>query len=152
MLLTPMMVDRHLLQTRVTNRTFKIKVASGTGANYQGDYDAIQSVDNQAFMAYTDFRNLNYGAYGAYFPDYAMRVLPATVTAAVDSDSAFVYVSVPSVKAYEKSQKFTVAISPTPVTGNFTFRFDERFPDLLILTVLKIPMDYHCGFLKLITP
>jgi hypothetical protein len=126
---------------RVTNRSFKIKVSAGTGANYQGDYDAIQSVDNQAFMAYTDFRNSNFGAYGAYFPDYAMRVLPATVTAAVDSDSAFVYVSVPSVKAYEKSVKFTAAISPTPTAGNFTLRFEGKdsltsYPDSLKLWII----------------
>ena len=126
---------------RVTNRTFKIKVSSGTGANYQGDYDAIQSVDNQAFMAYTDFRSSNFGAYGSYFPDYAMRVLPSTVTAAIDMDSAFVYVSVPSVKAYEKSVKFTAAISPTPTTGSFSFRFEGKdsltsYPDSLKLWII----------------
>ncbi|MCA0388589.1 MAG: glycoside hydrolase [Bacteroidetes bacterium] len=125
---------------RITNKTAKIKQSSGTGANYQGDYDAIQSVGNQAFMAYTDFRNNSFGAYGSYFPDYGMRVLPANVSVGNDLDSTFIYVSVPSVKAYTKSVKFSAAISPAPTSGNFFLRFEGKdslttYPDSLKLWI-----------------
>ncbi len=121
---------------RISNKTFKIKISSGTGANYQGDYDAIQSVGNQAYMTYTDFRNGNTGSYGSYFPDYAMRVLPANASVAVSNDSTSIYVSVPSVKAYTSQVKFTAEVSPAPVQGSISFRFAGKdsltsFPDSL---------------------
>lgn len=125
---------------RITNKTFKIKVSSGTGANYQGDYDAIQSVGNQAYMTYTDFRSGGFGSYGSYFPDYAMRVLPGNASVAVDYDSTFLYVSVPAVKAYDRSVKFSASVAPAPSQGNISFRFEGKdsltsFPDSLKLWI-----------------
>ena len=46
--------------------------------------------------AWFDGRGATWGSYTAYFPDFAMRVNPATVNMNGNNDSAFVYVSVPS--------------------------------------------------------
>ena len=78
MLHIPMMEELHFAPNqRITNTTAKTKLASsGTAPAYQGDYDAITSMHNQALLVWTDFRAGNYGSYVGFFPDYAMLVSP----------------------------------------------------------------------------
>lgn len=109
---------------RITNKTFKTKVStSGNPPAYQGDYDAIMSKGAVSMLAWTDFRNNNYGSYTAYFPDYAMVANPQLVQIANNNDSNFVTVSVPSVKLYDQTVTFTATVSPTPANGTITLDF-----------------------------
>ncbi len=68
---------------RISNQKMKIDCSTCGGGGtprYQGDYDAIVSNSNQALLMWTDFRDGNFGSYVGYFPDFAMKVLPATTT------------------------------------------------------------------------
>ncbi|NUN08748.1 MAG: T9SS type A sorting domain-containing protein [Ignavibacteriaceae bacterium] len=109
---------------RITNRTFKTKLSSsGSAPAYQGDYDAIMSKGSVGMLAWTDFRNNNYGSYTAYFPDYAMLANPQLVQIANNNDSDFVTVSVPSVKLYDQTVAFSATVTPTPTNGTITLDF-----------------------------
>lgn len=119
---------------RVTNKTFKIKLASsGSAPAYQGDYDAINGNPISAMVCWTDFRNANYGSYTGYFPDYAMRVSSNNLN--INGNGfANIYTTVPSVKLYTNSVKFSATVTPTPPAGSVYVQFIGRdsitsFPD-----------------------
>lgn len=119
---------------RVTNKTFKIKLASSGGAPaYQGDYDAICGNPISAMVCWTDFRNSNYGSFTGYFPDYAMRVSSNNIN--INGNGfANIYTSVPAVKLYTNSVRFSATVSPTPPSGSVNVQFIGRdsltsFPD-----------------------
>src|SRR5690606_26614378 len=92
---------------------------------YQGDYDAITALDNQALMVWTDFRAGNFGSYVGFFPDFAMLVSPSVDSVANDQDSVFYSVNVPSVKLYDSDAIFSAIVTPAPASGNI----DVDFPN-----------------------
>ncbi len=109
---------------RITNRTFKTKLSgSGSAPAYQGDYDAITSLYNQALLVWTDFRNNSYGSYVGYFPDFAMVAKIDRDTLAKNNDSTIITVAVPGVKLYTNIVKFTYLLNQTPSSGTITFSF-----------------------------
>jgi hypothetical protein len=97
---------------RLTNRTFRINFTNATTATYRGDYDAISSNRIAAMACWTDFRNSNYLGMTAYFPDYAMLARSARDTLK-NTDSTTITVTVPSVKLYTHSVRFSAAVSPS---------------------------------------
>ena len=76
---------------------------------------------------------------GAYFPDYAMKVNPSSLSVTNQNDSAFSYMSVPSVKLYDKSVKFTASVSPTPSGGTLTLSFLNKSNNNLLDTLTSFP-------------
>ncbi len=111
---------------RISNQKMKINCTTCGGGGtprYQGDYDAIVSVNNQALAMWTDFRAGSYGSYVGYFPDFAMLVSPTTTGITQNNDSAFVTVDVPSVKLYSSTAIFSATVSPTPPSGTITLDF-----------------------------
>jgi hypothetical protein len=101
--------------------------ACGANQNcYRGDYDGITSNTKVGFAVWYDPRNCNYNTMGSYFPDFAMRVLPASVGCNGTNDSAFVYVSVPAVKLYSDTAMFSATILNPPGTGTITLTFLNR--------------------------
>lgn len=130
---------------RVTNKTFKIKLASsGTAPAYQGDYDAINGNPVSSMVCWTDFRNSNYGSYTGYFPDFAMRVSNNTFNINGNSFAQF-YTTVPAVKLYTGSVRVTLgSVSPTPGAGGFVISAIGRdsitsFPDSLLTRISVLP-------------
>ena len=114
--------------------------ACGANQNcYRGDYDAITANPITSFAIWYDPRNCSYQSMGAYFPDYAMKVNPTSLSVTNQNDSAFSFMSVPSVKLYDKSVKFTAAISPTPSAGTLTLSFLNRSNNNLLDTLTSFP-------------
>lgn len=129
---------------RISNKSAKISCATCGGSGtprYQGDYDAITSNSKTALMAWTDFRDNTFGSYVGYFPDFAMKVNPASSAINYKSDSAFFNVSVPSVKLYTGVAKFSAQITPTPGSGTISMSFVNgkdsltSYPDSVTLKV-----------------
>jgi hypothetical protein len=130
---------------RVTNKTFKIKLASsGSAPAYQGDYDAINGNPVSAMVCWTDFRNSNYGSYTAYFPDFAMRVSSNNFNINGNGFAQF-YTTVPAVKLYTGSVRVTLgSVSPAPGAGGFVISAIGRdsitsFPDSILTRISVLP-------------
>lgn len=125
---------------RISNQTFKIDISAGAPA-YQGDYDAITSLDNQSMLVWTDFRFNGFASMVAYFPDYAMILNPATSTVQNDLDTVQLGVEVPDVKAFTETITFTAEVSPSPSSGSLTFEWPNgntlsSYPDTVPLNVI----------------
>jgi len=124
---------------RISNAKMRIDCSTCGGGGtprYQGDYDAIASNRYSAMLVWTDYRIGTFGSYSAYFPDFAMQVLPSSVTIS-STDSTDVRVKVPAVKLYSRSVRFSAIVSPA---GNFTFTFPQgdslkSYPDSLVLRI-----------------
>ena len=102
---------------RVSNQKMRINCTTCGGGGtprYQGDYDAIVSMNNQALAMWTDFRAGSFGSYVGYFPDYAFLVSPSVVSVVSNGDSGFVNLDVPAVKLYSSSVTFSATVSPNP--------------------------------------
>jgi hypothetical protein len=97
----------------------------GTPA-YQGDYNSIGSAGTISLLGWADFRAGNFGSYFAYFPDFAMKIIPSTLGANGTNDSVFTYVSIPSVKLYTDKVRFTTAVTPPPGSGTITVSLLNR--------------------------
>ena len=76
---------------------------------------------------------------GAYFPDYAMKVNPTSLNVTNQDDSAFSYMSIPAVKLYDNSVKFTASVSPAPTAGTITFTFLNKDNNNLLDTLTSFP-------------
>ncbi len=131
---------------QISNKKFKINCTTCGGGGtpaYLGDYDAINSNGKNAIMAWTDFRNGNFGSYTAYFPDYAMKT-SVTSTSVASNDSVFVTVSVPAVKAYNDRVKFTATLDSIPTSGSLQLSFVNgkdsvtAFPDSVKLRIKAV--------------
>jgi hypothetical protein len=112
----------------------------GGTPRYQGDYDAIVSMNNQAMAMWTDFRAGSFGSYVGYFPDYAFLVSPSIVTVVANGDSGFVTLDVPAVKLYSSSVLFSATVTPAPAVGTITLDFPQgnllsTFPGTKVLRV-----------------
>ncbi|MEO8514749.1 MAG: T9SS type A sorting domain-containing protein [Ignavibacteria bacterium] len=110
---------------RISNATFTYP-CPGCAANqncYRGDYDGFTGNSVTGFAVWYDARGCSYQTMGAYFPDYAMKVTPVNDSLNSILDSAYYSVSVPAVKLYTRSVKFTTGISPAPGTGTISMSF-----------------------------
>jgi hypothetical protein len=128
---------------RISNQKMKINCTTCGGGGtprYQGDYDAIVSMNNQAMAMWTDFRAGSFGSYVGYFPDYAFLVSPSIVTVVANGDSGFVTLDVPAVKLYSSSVLFSATVTPAPAVGTITLDFPQgnllsTFPGTKVLRV-----------------
>jgi hypothetical protein len=126
---------------RISNATFTYP-CPGCPANqncYRGDYDGIHANPVTSFAAWYDPRNCNYLTMGSYFPDYAMKVTPASDSLNSIQDSAYYWVSVPAVKLYDNSVKFTATVNPPPGTGTITAEFVNKTTDDLLDSLTSYP-------------
>lgn len=101
---------------KLSTQKFKINCTSCGGGGtpmYLGDYNGVASNPTTSLMAWTDFRENNFGSYVAYFPDFGTRVEPSIDTL---SPYAEVFLKVPSVKLYTD----TVFVSAT-ISGSSNF-------------------------------
>jgi len=111
---------------RISNAKMKINCTTCGGGGtprYQGDYDAIVSLDGQALGVWTDFRSGNFGSYVGYFPDFAMLVSPSFVPITMNDDTVFVTIDVPGVKLYSQDAIFSATVTPTPSNGTIILEF-----------------------------
>ena len=111
---------------RISNSKMRINCTTCGGGGtprYQGDYDAIVSINNQALAMWTDFRAGTFGSYVGYFPDFSMLVSPSTNTLNGWEDSTYFSINVPEVKLYSSDAIFSATVSPTPSTGTISLDF-----------------------------
>jgi len=111
---------------RITTAKMRINCTTCGGGGtprYQGDYNAIVAHNNISNLVWTDFRAGTFGSYTGYFPDYALRVSPATQVIENNADTIFYKVEVPAVKLYDQTVTFNATISPTPSQGSFQVSF-----------------------------
>lgn len=134
---------------RLTNVTFTYPnppCAANTNC-YRGDYTSITGDKDIGFSVWGDHRNGNALNMGSYFPDFAMKVSPASDTLTNLSDSSFHYVSVPGVKLYDQAAFFSAEVSPSPASGSITMTLLNKttnvprdsltvFPDSLRLKIV----------------
>jgi len=115
-----------LTNQRISNAKMRINCATCGGGGtprYQGDYDAIISMDGQALGVWTDFRSGNFGSYVGYFPDFAMLVSPSALPIPMNNGTAFVTIDVPDVKLYSQDAIFSATVTPTPSSGTILLDF-----------------------------
>lgn len=108
---------------KLSNKKMKINCTSCGGGGspmYLGDYNGVASNGKVSLMAWTDFRDNNFGSYVAYYPDFAMKVSPAIDTA---SPLATYYMQVPSVKSY--TDTIVVSASVSGILGAFNISYPE---------------------------
>lgn len=111
---------------RISNAKMKINCSTCGGGGtprYQGDYDAIVSLDGQALGIWTDFRANNFGSYVGYFPDFAMLVSPSNPTIGNTGGTTVVSIEVPDVKLYEDVVSFSATLGTTPSNGTLNLNF-----------------------------
>lgn len=111
---------------KISNAKMKINCTTCGGGGtptYLGDYDAITSNKYTSTLVWSDFRANNFGSYTAFFPDFAMKINPTSLNTILNNDSTFVTVSIPSVKLYTNSVKFTAALETNPTSGTVTINF-----------------------------
>jgi len=130
----------------VSNKKFRINCPTCGGGGtpaYQGDYNSIISNPKTAMVAWGDFRNNSFGSYVGYFPDYAMRVNPNSVSINNSNFTTFRTV-VPSVKLYTDVTSFSGTVTPAPASGALTVTFPNgnslsNYPDSLLVRVNAAP-------------
>ncbi len=112
---------------RITNETWAVYPNPPCSPNtncYRGDYSGKTANALTSFSIWADHRTGSSAKnMGAYFPDFAMRVLPAAMNLNNQNDSGFAFITIPSVKMYTDRAKFTATISPTPGAGTITMSF-----------------------------
>lgn len=130
----------------VSNRKFRINCTSCGGGGtpaYLGDYNSIVSNPKVSIVAWADFRNNNFGSYTGYFPDYAMRVNPTSIT--IDNSNVTTFRAViPAVKLYTDNVVFTHTVTPAPANGAITVSYPNgnslsNYPDSLLVRVNAAP-------------
>ncbi|HJY63835.1 MAG TPA: T9SS type A sorting domain-containing protein [Ignavibacteria bacterium] len=110
-----------------------------SGGSYCGDYDGICGNKFSAIAVWTDMRNCNRQNMLAYFPDFAMKVNPATLGLNGINDSGFSYVSAPGVKLYSQKVRYTAAVTPPPSSGTITVSFLNRTNSTIKDTLTTFP-------------
>jgi len=93
---------------------------------YRGDYTGVTANSLTSFSVWGDHRYGTRLNMGAYFPDFAMRVKPDSAYLYPINDSSFHYVAIPGVKLWNKTTKFTAAVTPPPGTGTITLTLMNR--------------------------
>lgn len=126
---------------RITNQTFLYPnppCAPNTNC-YRGDYTSITANPQTAFSVWGDHRNGNGLNMGAYFPDFAMRVTPNIDTLYGPADSSFHFVSVPDVKLWTKTAKFSATVDPLPLAGTLDVTFHNKLSNTLLDSLVIFP-------------
>ena len=106
----------------ISNQKMKINCSTCGGGGtprYQGDYTGIVSNSGTSMSAWSDFRWGSFASFGAYFPDYAMRLTSAKKS---PEGVTTVYAEVPDVKLYTDDVIFTASME-TPPSGSFSINF-----------------------------
>ena len=75
----------------------------------------------------------------SFFPDFAMRLSSNIDTLEGNGDSSIFYVSVPAVKLWDKTAKFSATITPTPAAGTVTISFLNRSSNILKDSLTSFP-------------
>lgn len=130
---------------KVSNTSFSYPCPSCGGVCYRGDYDAITANPKVGFASWYDGRFCTFLTMGGYFPDFAMKVHPPSVSMNGVNDSQFVHISVPAVKLYSDTVVFS-ATAPSPGGGTITLTLLDKttntprntltsFPDSLRLRI-----------------
>jgi hypothetical protein len=128
--------------SQISNKKFKINCTSCGGGGtpaYLGDYNSITSNSVTSVLAWTDFRVGSFSNYVAYYPDYAVKTSAPSVNVNSGQSTTF-KVSVPSVKSYSKSVKFTLSMDTLPVSGSLNLSFVGKdsvntYPDSVTVKV-----------------
>jgi hypothetical protein len=126
---------------RISNATFTYP-CPGCPANdncYRGDYDGMTANPVTGYAVWYDARNCSYSTYGSYFPDYALKVNPTSDSLNSILDSAYFWVSVPAVKLYSNSVKFSATVAPPPGTGSITMTFVNKTTDVPLDSLTSYP-------------
>ncbi|HMS64290.1 MAG TPA: T9SS type A sorting domain-containing protein [Ignavibacteria bacterium] len=126
---------------RITNKTFiypNPPCAANTNC-YRGDYTSIAGNDLTAFSVWGDHRNGNAQNMGAFFPDFAMRVTPGNDTIHGNNDSSFLYVTIPAVKLWDKTSKFSASVAPAPTAGIISMTFLNKVTDTVLDSLTSFP-------------
>ena len=111
---------------QISNQKMRINCPTCGGGGtprYQGDYTSITSNSKTSMPNWTDFRYGSFSSFVAYYPDFGMRVYPATDSLNASNGSVDFRFSIPSVKAYSDVTTFTATISPPPGTGTLAVTF-----------------------------
>lgn len=126
---------------RISNATFTYPCpACGANQNcYRGDYDGMTANPVTGYAVWYDARSCDYQTMGSYFPDYAMKVNPASDSLNSIQDSAYIWVSVPAVKLYSNSVKFTATVAPPPGTGTISVSFVNKTNNTLLDSLTSYP-------------
>jgi PKD repeat protein len=106
---------------KISTQKMKINcTACGGGGTpmYLGDYNGIAANKSTAMLAWTDFRENNFGSYVSYFPDFGLRAEPAIDTL---SPYAVINVKVPSIKLYSDTVFVSATISGAPGIFSITY-------------------------------
>ncbi len=127
---------------QISNKKMKINCTTCGGGGtptYLGDYSSIVSNSKTSMVAWTDFRNGGFGSYVAYFPDYAVRSGISSVNINSGQNVSF-SVSVPSVKLYTGSIRFTASLDSVPASGTLNVSIVGRdsitsYPDSVMVRV-----------------
>ncbi len=125
--------------TNAPTSTFPCPSCSGQSNCYRGDYDGMTANPITSFSVWADHRFCSPMNIGAYFPDFAMTVLPATHSITNQNDSDFSYVRVPAVKLYTNSAKFSATVTPTPAAGTLAFTFLNKANNNLLDSLTSYP-------------
>ncbi|MGH2575629.1 MAG: T9SS type A sorting domain-containing protein [Ignavibacteria bacterium] len=126
---------------RLTNATWTIPCpACSPNTNcYRGDYNGISANVLTSFTVFDDHRNCSALSMGVYFPDFAMKVNPAALGVTNINDSAFSFVSVPSVKLWTWGTRFSATVTPPPASGTLTFTFLNKTSNALQDSLTSYP-------------
>jgi hypothetical protein len=126
---------------RISNASWTYPCPSCPANNncYRGDYDGMTANPQVGYAVWYDPRGCNYQTMGSYFPDYAMKVQPNTHGMGNVNDSDFSFVSIPSVKLYNRTVKFTAAISPAPGAGTVSLNFLNKANNNLLDSLTSFP-------------
>ena len=111
---------------KVSNAKMKIDCPScggGGSPRYQGDYNYIGSNKKVSIVAWTDYRYGSFGSYVGYFPDFAMRLLPAVDSLNNTNGNVTIQMNVPSVRLYTDTVLVSAVITPTPGTGTLAITY-----------------------------
>lgn len=131
------------INQQISNKKMKINCTSCGGGGtpmYLGDYNGVAANEQGSMMAWTDFRDGNFGSYVSYFPDYAMRATLVNNDTLIDSLA--LSLEVPSVKLYTNTVEFSASVEPVPTAGSFEFFFPDgnmlsSYPSSLEMFVVK---------------
>jgi PKD repeat protein len=108
---------------RISNKKMKINCNSCGGGGspmYLGDYNGVAANPTTSMLAWTDFRDNNFGSYVAYFPDFGLRANPSLDTLA---PVAIINAEIPSVKMFTDTVTVTATINAAP--GAFTISYPQ---------------------------
>lgn len=125
---------------RLGNTTFTFPNPSCSPNCYRGDYTTITANNPVcAFSIWSDHRNGTALNMGAYFPDFALRARPTSDTLKQSNDSSFHYVTIPAVKLWSRTTKFSASVTPSPGSGTITLSLLHKTANTLLDSMTAYP-------------